>query len=160
MEPARALVTVAGGPRAAMRTMRDLQTSAAFVVGHGRRLLGAVRDRDVMRQVRDGQGDLAEAISADIATVSRDEVLSELVEPAVGSALPLAVVDDEHRLLGVIPRVTLLAALGNVSSDTTEIPVVVEPPATVSVDAMTLALRETAGSDTVPDAARDAEVVA
>ncbi|ERK71700.1 putative glycine betaine/L-proline transport ATP-binding protein proV, partial [Leifsonia aquatica ATCC 14665] len=30
MEPARALVTVAGGPRAAMRTMRDLQTSAAF----------------------------------------------------------------------------------------------------------------------------------
>ena len=160
MEPARALVTVAGGPRAAMRTMRDLQTSAAFVVGHGRRLLGAVRDRDVMRQVRDGQGDLAEAISADIATVSRDELLSELVEPAVGSALPLAVVDDEHRLLGVIPRVTLLAALGNVSSDTTEIPVVVEPPATVSVDAMTLALRETAGSDTVPDAARDAEVVA
>jgi glycine betaine/proline transport system ATP-binding protein len=160
MEPARALVTVAGGPRAAMRTMRDLQTSAAFVVGHGRRLLGAVRDRDVMRQVRDGQSDLAEAISADIATVSRDEVLSELVEPAVGSALPLAVVDDEHRLLGVIPRVTLLAALGNVSSDTTEIPVVVEPPATVSVDAMTLALRETAGSDTVPDAARDAEVVA
>jgi glycine betaine/proline transport system ATP-binding protein len=160
MEPARALVTVAGGPRAAMRTMRDLQTSAAFVVGHGRRLLGAVRDRDVMRQVRDGQGDLAEAISADIATVSRDEVLSELVEPAVGSALPLAVVDDEHRLLGVIPRVTLLAALGNVSSDTTEIPMVVEPPATVSVDAMTLALRETAGSDAAPDAARDAEVVA
>lgn len=148
MEPARALVTVAGGPRAAMRTMRDLQTSAAFVVGHGRRLLGAVRDRDVMRQVRDGRGDLSEAITEDIATVSRDEVLSELVEPSVGSALPLAVVDDKRRLLGVIPRVTLLAALGNVTSDTTEIPVMVEPPATVPVDAMTLALRETAGDET------------
>lgn len=160
MEPARALVTVAGGPRAAMRTMRDLQTSAAFVVGQGRRLLGAVRDRDVMRQVRDGQGDLTEAIDEDIATVSRDEVLSELVEPAVGSALPLAVVDDQRRLLGVIPRVTLLAALGNVSSDTTEIPVVVEPPATVPVDAMTLALRESAGSDPIPVVADEAEVVA
>ncbi|GAA4149889.1 quaternary amine ABC transporter ATP-binding protein [Leifsonia shinshuensis] len=160
MEPARALVTVAGGPRAAMRTMRDLQTSAAFVVGQGRRLLGAVRDREVMRQVRDGQGDLSEAIDSDIATVSRDEVLSELVEPAVGSALPLAVVDDQHRLLGVIPRVTLLAALGNVSSDTTEIPVVVEPPATVPVDAMTLALRESAGDDAVPLVADEAEVVA
>ncbi|WP_399552994.1 glycine betaine/L-proline ABC transporter ATP-binding protein [uncultured Leifsonia sp.] len=145
MEPARALVTVAGGPRAAMRTMRDLQTSAAFVVGQGRRLLGAVRDRDVMRQVRDGRSDLAEVIREDIASVSRDEVLSELVEPSVGSALPLAVVDAQERLLGVIPRVTLLAALGNVSSDTTEIPVIVEPPATVPVDAMTLALRETAG---------------
>ncbi|MBN9629700.1 MAG: glycine betaine ABC transporter ATP-binding protein, partial [Actinobacteria bacterium] len=126
---------------------RDLQTSAAFVVGQGRRLLGAVRDRDVMRQVRDGRSDLAEAITEDIATVSRDEVLSDLVEPAVGSALPLAVVDEQHRLLGVIPRVTLLAALGNVTSDTTEIPVVVEPPATVPADAMTLALRETAGDE-------------
>ncbi|MEY9953917.1 glycine betaine/L-proline ABC transporter ATP-binding protein [Leifsonia sp. EB34] len=160
MEPARALVTVAGGPRAAMRTMRDLQTSAAFVVGQGRRLLGAVRDRDVMRQVRDGRGDLTEAIDADIATVSRDDVLSELVESAVGSALPLAVVDDQRRLLGVIPRVTLLAALGNVSSDTTEIPVVVEPPATVPVDAMTLALRDSAGGDALPEVDRDEEAVA
>ena len=147
MEPARALVTVAGGPRAAMRTMRDLQTSAAFVVGQGRTLLGAVRDRDVMRQVREGRSDLREVIREDIASVDRDEVLSELVEPSVGSDLPLAVVDDKTRLLGVIPRVTLLAALGNVSSDTTEIPVIVEPPATVSVDAMTLALSETAGDE-------------
>jgi len=92
--------------------------------------------------------------------VSRDEVLSELVEPSVGSALPLAVVDDERRLLGVIPRVTLLAALGNVTSDTTEIPVVVEPPATVPVDAMTLALRESAGGDPIPVVADEAEVVA
>ncbi|AGW41842.1 ABC-type glycine betaine transport, ATP-binding protein [Leifsonia xyli subsp. cynodontis DSM 46306] len=146
MEPARSLVTVAGGPRVAMRTMRDLQTSAAFVVGQGWTLLGAVRDHDVMRQVREGRGDLTEAIDSDIASVSRDEALSELVEPSVGSALPLAVVDERHRLLGVIPRVTLLAALGNVTSDTTEIPVVVEPPATVSADAMTLALRESAGT--------------
>ena len=157
MEPARALVTVAGGPRGAMRTMRDLQTSAAFVVGQGRRLLGAVRDRDVMRQVREGRSDLREVIREDIASVSRDEVLSELVEPSVGSALPLAVVDDKERLLGVIPRVTLLAALGNVTSDTTEIPVIVEPPATVPVDAMTLALKETAGAE---PAARGEEVPA
>jgi glycine betaine/proline transport system ATP-binding protein len=130
-----------------MRTMRDLQTSAAFVVGQGRTLLGAVRDRDVMRQVREGRSDLREVIREDIASVDRDEVLSELVEPSVGSDLPLAVVDGKTRLLGVIPRVTLLAALGNVSSDTMEIPVIVEPPATVSVDAMTLALSETAGDE-------------
>lgn len=161
MEPARALVTVAGGPRAAMRTMRDLQTSAAFVVGHGRRLLGAVRDRDVMRQVKEGRSDLTEAIDAEIASVSRDEVLSELVEPAVGSALPLAVVDDQGRLLGVIPRVTLLAALGNVTSDTTEIPVVVEPPATVPIDVMTLALKESALPEcAVPESAVPESAVA
>ncbi|WP_082581294.1 quaternary amine ABC transporter ATP-binding protein [Leifsonia sp. Root227] len=144
MEPVRALVTVAAGPRAAVRTMRDLQTSAAFVVGHGRRLLGAVRDRDVMRQVRDGQSDLSTVIDDGIASVSRDEVLSELVELSVGSDLPLAVVDDNHRLLGVIPRVTLLAALGNVTSETTEIPIIVEPPATIPADVMNQTLLDTA----------------
>jgi len=144
MEPVRALVTVAAGPRAAVRTMRDLQTSAAFVVGHGRRLLGAVRDRDVMRQVRDGQTDLSAVIRDDIASVSRDEVLSDLVGLSVESELPLAVIDDKHRLLGVIPRVTLLAALGNVTSDTTEIPIVVQPPATIPADVMNQTLRETA----------------
>ncbi|QIZ98491.1 glycine betaine/L-proline ABC transporter ATP-binding protein [Leifsonia sp. PS1209] len=144
MEPVRALVTVAAGPRAAVRTMRDLQTSAAFVVGHGRRLLGAVRDRDVMRQVRDGQSDLSAVIDDGIASVSRDEVLSELVELSVGSDLPLAVVDDNQRLLGVIPRVTLLAALGNVTSETTEIPIIVEPRATIPVDVMNQTLLETA----------------
>lgn len=144
MEPVRALVTVSAGPRAAVRTMRDLQTSAAFVVGQGRRLLGAVRDRDVMRQVRDGQSDLSAVIDDGIASVSRDEVLSELVELSVGSDLPLAVVDDNHRLLGVIPRVTLLAALGNVTSETTEIPIIVEPRATISVDVVNQTLLDTA----------------
>lgn len=144
MEPVRALVTVSAGPRAAVRTMRDLQTSAAFVVGQGRRLLGAVRDRDVMRQVRDGQSDLSAVIDDGIASVSRDEVLSDLVELSVGSDLPLAVVDDNHRLLGVIPRVTLLAALGNVTSETTEIPIIVEPRATISVDVVNQTLLDTA----------------
>ena len=154
MEPVRALVTVAAGPRAAVRTMRDLQTSAAFVVGQGRRLLGAVRDRDVMRQVREGQSDLTPAIREDIASVSRDEVLSDLVGLSVESELPLAVVDDKNRLLGVIPRVTLLAALGNVTSDTTEIPVVVQPPSTISAEVMTQTLLATA-----PGAAADLEEV-
>ncbi|GAB3576828.1 glycine betaine/L-proline ABC transporter ATP-binding protein [Leifsonia lichenia] len=151
MEPVRALVTVAAGPRAAVRTMRDLQTSAAFVVGHGRRLLGAVRDRDVMRQVRDGQSDLSTVIDGGIASVSRDEVLSELVELSVGSDLPLAVVDDNHRLLGVIPRVTLLAALGNVTSETTEIPIIVEPPATIPADVMNQTLLDTAAGAAARD---------
>ncbi|WP_223690207.1 quaternary amine ABC transporter ATP-binding protein [Leifsonia poae] len=144
MEPVRALVTVAAGPRAAVRTMRDLQTSAAFVVGHGRRLLGVVRDRDVMRQVREGQGDLQAVIREDIASVSRDEVLSDIVGLSVESELPLAVVDDKTRLLGVIPRVTLLAALGNVTSSTTEIPVVVQPATTIPIDVMNQTLRDTA----------------
>jgi glycine betaine/proline transport system ATP-binding protein len=45
--------------------------------------------------------------------VSADTPVAELFAAAAYTQLPLPVVDDDKRLLGVIPRVTLLAALGS-----------------------------------------------
>jgi glycine betaine/proline transport system ATP-binding protein len=153
MEAPRAIVTASAGPRAALRTMRDLQTSTVFVVGAGRRLLGAAHDRDVLRLVRRGERSLESAIRPDYATVAPDQYLTDLLESAAVNALPLAVVDERERLLGAVPRVTLLAALGNLSTDTSEIQVI-EPPATVSVEVITETLRAT--SDAAPEASAPA----
>lgn len=142
MEPARSVTAASAGPRAALRIMRDLQTSAAFVVGRNRVLAGAVIDRDVLKQVRDGETDLLKIVDSSVATVQVDAFLADLVEPSVGSLLPLAVVDDKNRLLGVVPRVTLLAALGNVTSATGEVPIV-EPPSTIPMNVITDTLRST-----------------
>jgi len=136
MEPARSVVTVTAGPRAALRTMRDLQSQATFVLGRDRTFAGIVRDRDVLRQVKRGETDLRSILLDDATTVTSDVVISELVELSVGSDLPIAVLDDKKRLIGVIPRVTLLAALGNVSTATGEIPVT-ETIATITVGEMT-----------------------
>ncbi|MFF2372123.1 glycine betaine/L-proline ABC transporter ATP-binding protein [Agromyces sp. NPDC058110] len=145
METPRAMASGSAGPRAALRAMRDLQTSMVFVVGAGRRLLGVAHDRDVLRLVRRGERSLEGAISNDYPVVGPDTHLSELFESSVEQDLPLAVVDDEGRLLGVVPRVTLLAALGNVSTDTGELQAL-QTPATVPVDVMTATLRETAAA--------------
>ncbi|WP_127794962.1 glycine betaine/L-proline ABC transporter ATP-binding protein [Agromyces sp. LHK192] len=142
MEAPRALVSLSSGPRAALRTMRDLQTSTVFVVTSGRRLVGVAHDRDVLRLVRRGERSLEPAIRHDHETVAPDQHLSDLFESAAQSAMPLAVVDDQGRLVGAVPRVTLLAALGNVSTSTMELPVV-EPPVTVPVEVITATLRET-----------------
>jgi glycine betaine/proline transport system ATP-binding protein len=136
MEPARSVVTITGGPRAALRTMRDLQSQATFVLGRDRTFAGIVRDRDVLRQVKRGETDLRSILLDDATTVTADVVISELVELSVGSDLPIAVLDDKKRLIGVIPRVTLLAALGNVTTATGEIPVT-ETIATITVGEMT-----------------------
>jgi len=136
MEPARSVVTVTAGPRAALRTMRDLQSQATFVLGRDRTFAGVARDRDVLRQVKRGETDLRSILLDDATTVTSDVVISELVELSVGSDLPIAVLDDRKRLIGVIPRVTLLAALGNVSTNTGEIPVT-ETIATITVSEMT-----------------------
>jgi glycine betaine/proline transport system ATP-binding protein len=145
MEPARSVVSVAAGPRAALRAMRDLQTSAAFVVGPGRRLLGVVRDKDVLRLVKANETDLSTVIRNDAATVTGDVHLTDLFESAVESPLPVAVLDAENRLLGAIPRVTLLAALGNVPTTTSELDTI-EPAPSVSVETITETLRVTASN--------------
>lgn len=143
MEPARAVVSHSAGPRAALRQMRDLQTSAAFVVGRGRVLLGIVRDQDVMRLVKAGVTELSTVTSRDLAQATGDMPLAELYDLSVGSDLPIAVVDDQERLLGVIPRVTLLATLGNVDTSTGELPMV-EPPATIPMNVVTQTLLDSA----------------
>ena len=144
MEPVRALVSVSAGPRAALRVMRDMQTSAAFVVGDGRRYLGVVRDRDVMRQVKASETDLAAVLRHDGGTVTGETQLADMFGAAIESELPVAVVDDRERLLGVIPRVTLLGALGNVPTNTSELQVV-DPPATIPVEVITATLMATGG---------------
>jgi glycine betaine/proline transport system ATP-binding protein len=143
MEPVRSVVTINAGPRAALRTMRDLQTSATFVVNRDRTFAGVVRDRDVLRLVKAGETDLRGIIRDTATAVTPDAPLVDLVEPSVESDLPIAVVDEKKRLVGVIPRVTLLAAIGNVTTNTGELPVV-EPAATISVSLITETLRETA----------------
>jgi glycine betaine/proline transport system ATP-binding protein len=123
MEPARAVVQLTAGPRGALRTLRDLQTAALFVLGRDRTLLGWVRDSHVMRQVKTADTDLASIVNAEFAKVGPEASLVDLFELAVESPLPIAVVDDRDRLIGVIPRVTLLAALGGVDTSTSPIPV-------------------------------------
>lgn len=136
MEPPRAVVPASGGPRAALRLMRDLQTSACFVTTGDRKLLGVVRDKDVLRQVREGGSDLTKKLRPTPSIVDEGQLISELFELAVESPLPVAVTDAQGRLIGVVPRVTLLAALTDLPLTTTEIPVI-EPTLDVPVDTIT-----------------------
>ncbi len=134
MEPARPVVQANAGPRAALKAMRDTQTSAAYVIGRDRRLRGVVHDRDALKLVRAGDPSLDSAIRHEHSAVHADTALIELFLPAVETPLPLAVVDDAGRLLGVVPRVTLLAALGPGPNATEEIAVLPLPLPTATID--------------------------
>ncbi|WP_062461159.1 quaternary amine ABC transporter ATP-binding protein [Demequina soli] len=112
MRKPRAVVHVGAGPRAALTLMRDEQLAGAYVVTKDRSIVGWVRDRDVFELVRRGDKDLASVIRSDHGAVATDTALAELFIPSLEAALPLGVLDTRDRLVGVIPRVTLLAALG------------------------------------------------
>ena len=114
MEKAVAVVGSRSGPRQALRTMREQQVGAAFVVDRDRRLVGVVRDGAVAEAVRSDAESLDGLMEArDIVAVNPDTVVADLFAPSAECPVPLAVVDADQRLVGVIPRVTLLAALGN-----------------------------------------------
>jgi glycine betaine/proline transport system ATP-binding protein len=151
MEPPLAVVPASAGPRAALKTMRDFQTSACFVVSGGRKLLGVVRDKDVLRQVREGDSDLTARVRPTPSIVTKDQLIADLFELAAESSLPVAVVDDQDRLIGVVPRVTLLASLANVSTLTSEIPII-EPTPTVTAATITELLAETGETEMVSSA--------
>jgi glycine betaine/proline transport system ATP-binding protein len=107
-----ATIGAAAGPRAALRTMGEQQYSAVFVVERDGRLLGVVRDSDAADAVQRGADTVRGLISDDVAAVAPDTPVYELFAPSAESPVPLAVVDEGGRLLGVVPRATLLAALG------------------------------------------------
>ncbi|MFP5359608.1 MAG: glycine betaine/L-proline ABC transporter ATP-binding protein [Actinomycetes bacterium] len=112
MRKPRAVVHPSAGPHGALTIMRDEQLSAVYVTQRDRSLVGWVSDRDALDLVRRGERDLATIIRRDHGAVPSDTALSDLFIPALEAQLPLGVQDDKGRLVGVIPRVTLLATLG------------------------------------------------
>ncbi|GAA4189483.1 glycine betaine/L-proline ABC transporter ATP-binding protein [Microbacterium oryzae] len=156
MERPRPVVAESAGPRTALRTMRDAYTSATYVVGRDRRLLGIISDRDAMKLVRKGENALSTILKPVPQAVSEDDVLMDLFVPAVESPLPLAVTDSIGRLVGVIPRVTLLAALGPGPGATEEITLPLRPVPTTVIDQL---LAETDPDGSVEGGALEAEGV-
>ena len=100
------------GPRTAHRLMRENQLSSLFVVGRDRTLRGIVREDAVARAVESGAETLEGVLDTDVVTVTGDTAIADLFASSALSSVPLAVVDDDYKLSGVIPRVTLLNALG------------------------------------------------
>ena len=116
MEPARTVLSATAGPRTALRTLRESQASAVYVVTKDGKLIGLVRDDDVVAAVNRRDSTIADIVVGDVPTVDQDALLADLFAPSAESPLPLAVVDQTNVLKGVVPRVTLLAAMASMTS--------------------------------------------
>lgn len=126
LEPTRAVIHESDGPRNALRTMNELFLSAAIVTNRERQVVGMITDRDALKLVQQGESTITSKIQP-LESVNRDTPLIDLFVPSVESPLPVTVTDEEHRLLGVIPRVTLLAALASTTPPTEEMTVLSKP---------------------------------
>ncbi len=124
MQKPRAVVTDTAGPRMAIHVMEDTKASGLLVTSRDRRLLGQVSDRSAVAAAREGVTDLRSVYTTEnVLTVRPDTPMSELFAQSSSSPVPLAVVDEQERLVGVIPRIALLNSMASVSPTTGELPI-------------------------------------
>ncbi len=117
MEPPVAVLGGEQGPMAAQKLLRENQASHLLVVNRDRRLAGLVRDDDIAKAVADRQTALPLVSAAAVPQVREGDVLADLFRVAAAYDLPLVVVDDHQRVVGMIPPVTLLSAGGTSWTD-------------------------------------------
>jgi glycine betaine/proline transport system ATP-binding protein len=109
----RPLVIHRAGPRAAIEFMQEQGLSSVFVTDRDMRLKGLLALKEAIQAVKDGLKDVSEEslYREEIQKTSPDTPLEELLPVAVSNRWPIAVVNEQNVLLGVIPRVAVLAAL-------------------------------------------------
>ncbi len=112
MEPPAAVLGAEQGPRVAHRLMREHQLDELFVVGRDRTLRGVVLESDIADAVRQGRDALDGLVRTDFPSVAPETAVADLFLDAAQRDIPLPVVAENGRLLGVIATVTLLNALG------------------------------------------------
>ena len=91
------------------------EANGAYVLGEDGRVAGVARDDLLARAVQEGRTALGpRELVADYATIPAGRPVVEFVHLVGRHAVPLGVVDDDGRLLGVVPRAAVLDALSAV----------------------------------------------
>jgi len=99
------------GLRAALRKMGQVGVSSAYAVDRNRRFLGVVRAEVLAEALKKGDGQDLTPYLEPLPTLRPDQTLEEALPFFSETPLPLPVVDGEGRLLGIVTRGRLLAAL-------------------------------------------------
>ncbi|MBJ7967715.1 MULTISPECIES: quaternary amine ABC transporter ATP-binding protein [Bacillus cereus group] len=105
------------GPRVALQIMKNASVSSVYVVNKKHEFLGVLTADNASKAVK-RQVPIADLLVTDIPPVYLDTLLEEMYIKMVKAKLPLPVLDDKHRLRGIIKRESIIQALaGNVEDE-------------------------------------------
>ena len=104
------LIIEKDGPALALRRMREMGVNRLPVVDRENKFLGFVMDRDVVELKKKDDRDLKKILISDVMPkVSPDTPAADLLPLFIDKQLPLPVVDEEDRLLGVAVHSSVIA---------------------------------------------------
>ncbi|MGG1396518.1 glycine betaine/L-proline ABC transporter ATP-binding protein ProV [Bacillus salipaludis] len=103
-------VSIEKGPRVALKMMKELGISSIYVVDKKKTLLGAITASSAKDALERGEL-LQNILQSDVSTVAPDTLLTDLFEKVSTASIPVAVVDENKRLSGILVRGAVIAAL-------------------------------------------------
>lgn len=110
MVPPKCLVKPKDVPSQAIREMGANEVSTAYVVDERMTFLGIISIDDAIR-ARDEHSPLFSFINADVHTCHEDMLVSDILSIAAESKYPLAVLDKENKLKGIVSKAAVLSSL-------------------------------------------------
>lgn len=108
------------GPSVAIRNMEKVGVSTTYIVDEKRRLKGVVTIDDAIRLKEEGKKNLEEIINPDIEVAGPNTPINALLTKSIQSKYPIAVIDEDSKLLGIVDRATILAELNENGSNLSE----------------------------------------
>lgn len=95
----------------ALKEMRTNGFSSAFAVDEAMRFLGVLTLEGALRAKQEKNTKIEDYIEKNVESVYKDVFVSEVIPRAASSKFPIAVVDDENKLLGIISKASVLTSL-------------------------------------------------
>jgi len=106
-------ITVDKGLRVALQLMRDRGVSMLYVIDKTQKLLGYITADRASEAIKEKKS-LKETLMSDYIGINPDTLLADLFEPMANTAVPLAVIDQNGRLKGIVIRGAVIGALAGI----------------------------------------------
>lgn len=111
MRPVRSTARESDGPRTTLHKMRENSIDSIYVVSRDRKLLGLLEVDAASQAADQGANTVLDYMTQDFRRVKPDEPLQNLFAMFSEKSFPIAVEDDEQRLLGVVVKGAVLDEL-------------------------------------------------
>lgn len=101
----------------ALKEMKNNGLSSAYVVDETMKFLGVITLESALQAKQEKSTNIKGYIQKNVPSVFKDVFVSEILPIAASASFPIAVVDDENKLLGIISKASVLTSLIQFESD-------------------------------------------
>jgi len=111
------VVQLRDGPHVALQVMKEHGISSVFVVDRAKHLQGLITADLALEARKGGIASLREVKLIEVPVHQETVLVQDIFTIIAESKTPLAVIDEEQRLIGIIIRGSVLAALADIGGD-------------------------------------------